>query len=158
MALQIFMFHLNFNVSDVLKKHMDPYEILKISPLSSLSQIKKAYYSLAKIHHPDKTHETDNYDNFLQLKEAFKQLSDDQERHYIDCFRLTRDAVIQDEITIDELEYEDGVFIFDCRCGGIYELDALDYTNARLNIVENQSFFAYCESCSGACEITQNLS
>ena len=135
---------------------MDPYEILKISPHSNISQIKKAYYLLAKVYPPDKTQDSKSYDNFLDLKKAFEQLSNEQKRHQIDCFRLTQDAVVQDEVDIDDLEYSDGIFFIDCRCGGFYEINALDFANSKLSHEvndKNQTFFAYCDSCSGACEI-----
>ncbi len=35
-------------------KSFDPYEILSVSNNSSLSEIRKNYLKLARIHHPDK--------------------------------------------------------------------------------------------------------
>ena len=88
------MFHFSFTRCLLLFsfRWMDPYDILKISPQSTLSQIKKAYYLLAKVYHPDKNTENEqNYDSFLELKKAFELLSNNQERHIIDCYRLTQD-------------------------------------------------------------------
>ena len=155
------MFHFSFTRCLLLFsfRWMDPYDILKISPQSTLSQIKKAYYLLAKVYHPDKNTENEqNYDSFLELKKAFELLSNNQERHIIDCYRLTQDAVIQDEITFEDLEYENGIFFAECRCGGLYELNALDLTTVKLQKMTetSSSFFAYCDSCSGACEIVSS--
>ncbi len=51
---------------------MSLYKILQIHPDASLTQIKKAYYKLSKIHHPDKQ---GNNDKFLEINTAYTILS-----------------------------------------------------------------------------------
>lgn len=143
----------------------DPYEILKISPDSSLHDIKQAYRHLVRIHHPDKNPNSHpSSENFLQIQLAFQSLSDHLERHHIDCSRLTADAVMQEEISIEDLEYVEheleSIFVYPCRCGGDYILDAVDFVSFKIQMGKQASLatakpiFIYCESCSGACQVT----
>ena len=57
------------------------YEILQVSRNSSPAEVKKAYYQLAKRHHPDRN---PNYPKaetvFQNIAEAYKVLSDDKKR------------------------------------------------------------------------------
>jgi len=62
------------------------YETLGVSERASEAEIKKAYRRLAKIHHPDKTHEDDG--KFIALSEAYEVLSDiKRRREYDDSLR-----------------------------------------------------------------------
>lgn len=60
-----------------------PYEILGIPKDAQESDIKKAYYKLAKIHHPDKKGDPEK---FKQAQEAYEILSDPQKRENFDRF------------------------------------------------------------------------
>ena len=67
------------------------YEILNIPKNSSTDEIKKAFRSLAKIHHPDKP--TGNEDKFKELNKSYEVLSDPEKRnlfifpgYYIEIF------------------------------------------------------------------------
>ncbi|EDW26324.1 GL26342 [Drosophila persimilis] len=53
----------------------DPFEILNVPPTSSQAEIKKAYYRLSKILHPDK--ETGDEKSFMMLSKAYQALTDD---------------------------------------------------------------------------------
>ena len=138
----------------------DPYKILQISPSSSLSEIKKAYYFLAKIYHPDKRDSNSNADNlnFLDIKTAFDLLSNENERHLLDCTRLTQDSVLQEQISFNELESNEEDFSFPCRCGGEYVLNYLEYVKFRLEregkSTLTEPIYIYCDYCSGACEVS----
>jgi curved DNA-binding protein CbpA len=50
----------------------NPYQVLKIKPGASLSDIKAAYRSLVRQHHPDKG---GNPEDFRQVQEAYEQLT-----------------------------------------------------------------------------------
>lgn len=61
------------------------YEILKVSPLASLSTIKKSYRKLAQIHHPDKNpNDPKAEDIFKAINEAYEVLSDTFKRKDFD--------------------------------------------------------------------------
>ncbi|KAH8322239.1 translocation protein SEC63 homolog [Drosophila kikkawai] len=53
----------------------DPFEILGVPPTSSQAEIKKAYYRLSKVLHPDK--ETGDEKSFMMLSKAYQALTDD---------------------------------------------------------------------------------
>jgi curved DNA-binding protein CbpA len=51
------------------------YEILNIPRNSSLKEIKKAYYKLSLLHHPDKDPNKSSSNKFLEIKNAYEFLS-----------------------------------------------------------------------------------
>ncbi len=67
----------------------DYYKILGISKNASPSAIKKAYYKLAKKHHPDKGGDEDE---FKKINEAYQVLSDRKKRKQYDNFGRTFDG------------------------------------------------------------------
>ncbi|XP_032683432.1 translocation protein SEC63 homolog [Odontomachus brunneus] len=71
---------LTYKVSqfDYEMANFDPFEILKIPPSSSQSEIKKAYRKLSLILHPDK--ETGDEKAFMKLTKAYQALTDDEAR------------------------------------------------------------------------------
>ncbi|CAO3614234.1 unnamed protein product [Cunninghamella blakesleeana] len=64
----------------------DPYEVLGVNKSASQSDIKKAYYALAKKYHPDTNKEKDSREKFVQIQEAYEILSDEQKRQQYDQF------------------------------------------------------------------------
>ena len=58
------------------------YDILSVAKDASDKDIKKAYYKLALLHHPDKT--TSNPALFIQIGQAYEVLSDPQTRSIYD--------------------------------------------------------------------------
>lgn len=61
----------------------DYYDILGVPRTASPSQIKKAYYALAKNHHPDKA--GGNPELFAQVNQAYETLSDAKKRRIYDA-------------------------------------------------------------------------
>jgi len=61
----------------------DFYSILGVSRAASFSEIKKAYLSLAKKHHPDKGGDEKV---FKEINEAYQVLSDEKKRSHYDQF------------------------------------------------------------------------
>ncbi|KAI9023668.1 hypothetical protein CLU79DRAFT_747646 [Phycomyces nitens] len=64
----------------------DPYEQLGVGKTASQSDIKKAYYALAKQYHPDTNKDKDAREKFVQIQEAYEILSDEQKRQQYDQF------------------------------------------------------------------------
>ncbi|RKP26952.1 hypothetical protein SYNPS1DRAFT_32591 [Syncephalis pseudoplumigaleata] len=64
----------------------DAYEVLGISRTASQSEVKKAYYALARKYHPDTNKGKDAHDKFVEIQEAYEILSDEQKRAAYDQF------------------------------------------------------------------------
>ena len=62
----------------------DHYGILGLPKSASQDQVKKAYLSLAKKHHPDAAGGKGNSDQFNKVNEAYKTLNDPQKRQVYD--------------------------------------------------------------------------
>lgn len=64
----------------ILISEMDYYDILQIDKNASISEIRKSYYKLAKIYHPDKN---GNESKFKEINYAYEILTDeDKKRQY----------------------------------------------------------------------------
>jgi len=59
---------------------MSLYDILEIKPNATKIEIKKAYFKLAKIYHPDKNPKNDSTDKFKQIQSAYEILINDTSR------------------------------------------------------------------------------
>jgi molecular chaperone DnaJ len=64
----------------------DYYEVLGVSKDSSNEQIKKAYRTLARKHHPDIDKSTGAAERFKEINEAYQVLSDPQKKAAYDQF------------------------------------------------------------------------
>lgn len=60
---------------------------------SSAKDIKKAYYQLAKKHHPDTNKEADAQKKFQEVSEAYEILSDDTKRREYDTYGQTTEQM-----------------------------------------------------------------
>ena len=70
----------------------DYYKILGISKKATASAIKKAYYGLARKHHPDKGGDEQK---FKEINEAYQVLSNKKKRTQYDNFGRTFDGMNQ---------------------------------------------------------------
>ena len=70
------------------------YDLLNVSPTAGESEIRKAYYKLAKLHHPDKFHDVSSEEKekaeekFKEIKFAYEVLNDPSKRETYDRFGL----------------------------------------------------------------------
>ncbi|KAA1106198.1 hypothetical protein PGT21_030839 [Puccinia graminis f. sp. tritici] len=64
----------------------DPYSVLGVKKDASGSEIKKAYYALAKKYHPDINKESGAKERYQSVQEAYDTLSDEKKRAAYDQF------------------------------------------------------------------------
>jgi molecular chaperone DnaJ len=64
----------------------DPYKTLGVSKGSSASEIKKAYYGLAKKYHPDTNKDASAKDKFTEAQAAYEILSDPEKKKTFDTY------------------------------------------------------------------------
>lgn len=64
----------------------DPYSALGVGKSASASEIKKAYYGLAKKYHPDTNKDPGAKDKFGEIQSAYEILSDPKKREQFDQF------------------------------------------------------------------------
>ncbi|KAH9439041.1 hypothetical protein MCOR02_002620 [Pyricularia oryzae] len=69
-----------------LAAHKDPYKVLGVDKTASASDIKKAYYGLAKKFHPDTNKDPTAKEKFGEIQSAYEILSDATKRQQYDQF------------------------------------------------------------------------
>ena len=72
--------------STIIPRLDDPYKTLGVDKSANASQIKKAYYKLAKKFHPDVNQEKGADEKFHSLQEAYDILSDPKKKEQYDQF------------------------------------------------------------------------
>ncbi|CAH0561366.1 unnamed protein product [Brassicogethes aeneus] len=84
----------SFHVSNVvLAVRKDYYDVLGVSKNASTSDIKKAYYKLAKKFHPDVNKEQEAQKKFQEVSEAYEILGDDNKRKQYDTWGSTAEQM-----------------------------------------------------------------
>ncbi|KAM3126784.1 hypothetical protein pb186bvf_021105 [Paramecium bursaria] len=69
----------------------DFYEILGVKKGATSSELKQAYYSLAKKFHPDANPSKDAKEKFAEINNAYETLSDESKRKVYDSYGMTGD-------------------------------------------------------------------
>jgi len=77
------------------------YETLGLDRSASLSEINKAYRSLAKTYHPDVSSHPRARENFQKIQQAYEALSDPETRHEYDAYLDALEELAPDEDTND---------------------------------------------------------
>ncbi|KAF2094058.1 hypothetical protein NA57DRAFT_60706 [Rhizodiscina lignyota] len=76
----------HFHSSSPLSQQKDPYKALGISSSASASEIKKAYYGLAKKYHPDTNKDPGAKDKFAEAQSAYEVLNDPKKKEAWDTY------------------------------------------------------------------------
>lgn len=69
-----------FSATAAAQATKDPYQTLGIGSSASASEIKKAYYALAKKYHPDTNKDTGAKEKFTDAQSAYEMLNDPQKK------------------------------------------------------------------------------
>ena len=91
---------------------MDLYKILEIKPTATENEIKKSYYRLVKIYHPDKNKDINANEKFQKIQSAYEILSNDKTRHEYQkmnqgdklSFVEILEKIINDKLNVEELK------------------------------------------------------
>lgn len=88
----------------------DLYQILEVEPQASAQEIRKAYYRLAKLYHPDLQDEDDASatERFLLIQKAYKILSSPEERRAYDRQRQQPTATAKLREAVESFEQKWG--------------------------------------------------
>ncbi|KAG6442739.1 DPH4 homolog [Manduca sexta] len=132
--------------------NIDYYEILQCDRNATIEELKKNYQQLALTLHPDKNLGDKNAETFLLVQKAWSVLRDPQSRRQYDATLnlqeniepLLYETVLLSDMCFDE---DNNVYTYDCRCGGIYLLDAEEFFTS--NIVIG------CDECSFSIQINR---
>ncbi|CAG9326618.1 unnamed protein product [Blepharisma stoltei] len=81
----------SFKSSSRLFARQDYYKILGVSSKSTESEIKKAYFNLAKKFHPDVNKSPDAKNKFAEINQAYETLGDPEKRRTYDATGMTGD-------------------------------------------------------------------
>lgn len=66
------------------KENLGLYEVLGVKSDATQSEIKKAFFQLAKKYHPDVNKEKDAQARYVKINEAYMTLSDENKRAIYD--------------------------------------------------------------------------
>ncbi|KAF7215099.1 DnaJ heat shock protein family (Hsp40) member C24 [Nothobranchius furzeri] len=109
-------------------KEKDWYAVLGASPSDSVQQLRHRYQQLALKHHPDRLEGEHSSEEFVELNEAWRLLSDQNMRRQYDLQRraqeLKQDCPVDDSVFLEDMIWDQGqcVYTYCCRCGGAFNI------------------------------------
>ncbi|XP_040568648.1 dnaJ homolog subfamily C member 16 [Lepeophtheirus salmonis] len=80
-----------FSILEIQGK-FEPYSILGVHRKASMPEIRKAYKSMAKTWHPDKSSDPEAEKRFVEITQAYELLSDPDRRRQYDNYGVTEDT------------------------------------------------------------------
>ena len=92
------------------------------------SELKRNYQELLLKHHPDKNGGKES-ETFLAVDKAWKILGDEKQRAIYDAemtnakLELEQDAAVWLKMKLSDLELDNDMHFYKCRCGGAYQVD-----------------------------------
>lgn len=99
------------------------YTVLGVKESAALEEIKNKYKELIKLYHPDKQLQQSS-EEFIKVNEAWKVLSNEKLRKEYDSSLLQNDLkeqpLIYAEVNLNEMNFEDDVCNYPCRCGDYF--------------------------------------
>lgn len=101
------------------------YSVLGCDQSSTPEELKRNYQVLIRQHHPDKQeNKSENYElneQFIRIDRAYKILRDEKLRQEYNASllinNLNENSLIYAEISKSELVFNNGIFLYLCRCG-----------------------------------------
>ncbi|KAK2855526.1 hypothetical protein FQN49_005104 [Arthroderma sp. PD_2] len=75
-----------FHATAPVEAAKNPYSVLGVGKDASASEIKRAYYGLAKKYHPDTNKDTSAKDKFAEAQTAYETLSDPEKKKAYDTY------------------------------------------------------------------------
>lgn len=130
---------------------MSFYDCLNCSPDASHSELKKSYQELLLKHHPDKNGGKES-EKYLAVDTAWKVLGDEKKRAVYDAelsnAKLLReqDAAVWMSMNLSELELDNDIHFYKCRCGGVYQVDVQEVEDVKAD--GDSDILVDCDTCS----------
>jgi len=73
------------------------YKLLNLSPDATASEIRRSFYVLAKLYHPDKNNSAEAEIMFKSILQAYEVLGDLEKRNQYDCLTYSCEQVFPDD-------------------------------------------------------------
>ncbi|KAM3609863.1 uncharacterized protein V6R79_021486 [Siganus canaliculatus] len=157
----------------------DLYAILGASSSDSIQQLKQRYQQLALQYHPDRlggqssSEKLAEVEKFLEVDEAWRILRDQNTRRQYDLQRraqeLKQDWPVDSAVYLEDLTWEqdDGVYTYNCRCGGIFTISEKEVEDETQNTEqdgveraaeeEHRGVVVCCDTCSLSVYVSWSL-
>lgn len=123
------------------------YKILGVDENATFEQMKTKYQQLVKLYHPDKQ-TNPSPETFIKIDEAWKILRDEKLRKEYDSSllqcNLKEMPLIYANLNINELEFENNICDYPCRCGATFIINR--------NEIEDDCIYE-CAECSNCISI-----
>ncbi|XP_071955805.1 dnaJ homolog subfamily C member 24-like [Antedon mediterranea] len=123
-------------MADAVESHADLYKIIGSDVSASKEELKKSYRKALLKCYPDKVEESEReaaLNEYLKLEAAWKILGDDDTRRQYDAEsnerHVQQSVAVNEEVEVEDMDFDDDVAYYPCRCGGSYILQELDIKN-----------------------------